>query len=108
MAFGRESWSHLAAGAAGAGLGGGACRPTRWRPEARIGAITREIALALGAIGGMVAGPMVVTGHSAGGHLSARMACRDVGAAARDRQRLVRAVPISPLADLAPLLARPR
>jgi acetyl esterase/lipase len=46
---------------------------------------------------------MVVTGHSAGGHLSARMVCRDVVLPSGIAERLVRAVPISPLADLAPL-----
>ncbi len=72
-------------------------------PQARIGAITREIAMALGAIGHMWRVPIVVTGHSAGGHLSARMACRDVALPPGIAERLVRAVPISPLADLGPL-----
>jgi acetyl esterase/lipase len=102
MAFGRESWSHLAEGPLARGWA--VAMPSyTLAPQARIGAITREIALALGAIGKHVAGPMVVTGHSAGGHLSARMACRDVELPPGFAQRLVRAVPISPLADLAPL-----
>jgi acetyl esterase/lipase len=46
----------------------------------------------------MVTGPVVVTGHSAGGHLSARMGCAD------QQLSVARVVPISPLADLAPLM----
>ena len=47
----------------------------------------------------MVDGPVVVTGHSAGGHLSARMGCADLGLA-----RVKRVVPISPVAELSPLM----
>jgi arylformamidase len=39
-----------------------------------------------------------VTGHSAGGHLAARMACAD------GPDGIARVVPISPLAELAPLM----
>ena len=42
----------------------------------------------------------VATGHSAGGHLAARMGCADIGL-----DRVVRVVPISPLAELEPLRA---
>jgi len=47
----------------------------------------------------LVPGPVVVTGHSAGGHLAARMACAEGPAG------VVRVVPISPIADLGPLMA---
>jgi acetyl esterase/lipase len=73
-------------------------------PEARISAITAEIAAALAAVAAQTPGPVVATGHSAGGHLAARMVCEgvlDAGLAAR----VVRSVPISPLADLEPLRA---
>lgn len=100
MAFGRESWSHLAAGALARGW---ACAMPSYTlaPEARISAMTQEVASACTAIAARLPGlPMVVTGHSAGGHLSARMGCADIALPG-----LVRVVPISPLADLAPLLA---
>jgi acetyl esterase/lipase len=74
-------------------------------PQARIGAITAEIATALTHAAGRVAGPIVVTGHSAGGHLSARMVCRDVVLPRDVEMRLARVVPISPLSDLRPLMA---
>ena len=53
---------------------------------------------------GFVAGPMVLTGHSAGGHLVARMGCRDVALAPGVRARIRHILPISPVADLRPLL----
>lgn len=98
IAFDKNSWSHLAAGALGRGW---ACAMPSYTlaPEARISAITKEISQAVTAAAALVPGPVVVTGHSAGGHLSARMACAD------GPESVVRAVPISPLADLEPLLA---
>lgn len=98
MAFGRETWSHLAAGAVARGW---ACAMPSYTlaPEGRIAGMTREIARAVEVAAGLVAGPVVVTGHSAGGHLSARMGCTDV----QITDRVRRVVPISPLADLEPL-----
>ena len=99
MAFGRESWSHLAAGAVARGF---ACAMPSYTlaPDARIGAMTIEVARAIETAAAMVPGPVVVTGHSAGGHLSARMASADIAINAPVR----RVVPISPLADLEPLM----
>lgn len=99
LAFGRDSWSHLAAGAIARGW---ACAMPSYTlaPEARIAEMTIEIGQAVDAAAGIVAGPVVVTGHSAGGHLSARMGC----VAAPLTARVARVVPISPLAELAPLM----
>ncbi len=93
----RSLWSHLAAGALARGW---ACAMPGYTlaPAARIGAIVREVAAAVHAAAALVPGPVVVTGHSAGGHLAARMGCADM-----DMGRVVRVVPISPIADLAPL-----
>ncbi len=103
-AFGRGDWSHLAGGAVGRGWAA-ALPGYTLAPEARIGAITAEIATALGTMAAEVpAGPLVVTGHSAGGHLAARMLCADLtGALGPVAGRLARAVAISPLGDLRPL-----
>lgn len=97
---GRESWSHLAAGAVGRGW---ACAMPSYTlaPDARIAEMTSEIALAIKAAASMVEGPVVVTGHSAGGHLAARMGCSDMPKGVGER--VVRVVPISPIADLAPI-----
>lgn len=72
-------------------------------PAARISVMTRQIANAVAAAAGEVAGPVVLTGHSAGGHLVARMACADVALPGAVLARVTRVVPISPIADLRPL-----
>ncbi|HHL20897.1 MAG TPA: alpha/beta hydrolase, partial [Aliiroseovarius sp.] len=51
-----------------------------------------------------VAGPIVLSGHSAGGHLVARMNCEDVVLSTDAAARLARILPISPLSDLRPLM----
>jgi acetyl esterase/lipase len=98
LRFGRETWSHLAAGALARGW---ACALPSYTlaPDARIRDMTSEIARAVEVAAHLVAGPVVVTGHSAGGHLSARMGCADVNVGAPIR----RVVPMSPLADLDPI-----
>ncbi|MFZ1662594.1 MAG: alpha/beta hydrolase [Paracoccaceae bacterium] len=103
LAFGPRDFSHLAAGAIEAGW---ACATLSYTlaPQARIGTMTLETATALAAIADQTEGPMVVTGHSAGGHLSARMAQEDMALAPMVLTRLKRVVPISPLSDLRPLL----
>ena len=101
MAFDQGAWSHLAAGALARGWAV-AMPGYTLAPAARIGAMTCEVEAAITAAAARVAGPIVVTGHSAGGHLSARMACAD--RAPDWAGRLRRVVPISPLADLHPLM----
>ena len=96
LAFGRQDWSHLAAGALARGWAV-AIPSYSLAPQARIAQITQEVAQAVATAADMVPGPVVVTGHSAGGHLAARM-----GNLGLDRVR--RVVPISPLADLEPLM----
>lgn len=97
LACGREDYSHLAAGALARGW---ACALPSYTlaPQGRIANMTAEIAKAVKAASALVPGPVVVTGHSAGGHLSARMGCADIAVP------VDRVVPISPLADLAPLM----
>ena len=98
LAFGRESWSHLAAGALARGWA--VAMPSyTLAPLARITQITAEIASAVIAASAQCPGPLVVTGHSAGGHLAARLACVDIALPG-----IRRVVPISPLSDLAPLM----
>ena len=93
----RDLWSHLAAGATARGW---ACALPSYTlaPAARIRDMTAEIAAAVLKAAAMVSGPTVVTGHSAGGHLSARMGCAALGLP------VARVVPIAPLADLATLM----
>ncbi|MGV8985609.1 MAG: alpha/beta hydrolase [Cypionkella sp.] len=97
LRFGRESWSHLAAGVLRRGW---ACAMPSYTlaPQARISRMTEEVAEAIRAASALVPGPVVVTGHSAGGHLAARMGCDDI-----DLGMVKRVVPISPLSELEPL-----
>lgn len=102
-AFGPRDFSHLAAGAIARGW---ACAMPAYTlaPKAGISAITAEIAASLPVMAAEVTGPVVLTGHSAGGHLAARMVCRDVALPDEIAARLARSVPISPLTDLRPLI----
>ena len=100
-AFDKSTWSHLAAGALARGFA--VAMPSyTLAPEARISDMTREIEAAIGAVARAVPGPLRLAGHSAGGHLVARMACADLAPVWRDR--VARIVPISPLSDLRPLI----
>lgn len=99
LAFGREIWSHLAAGPLAHGWAVAVPSYTL-APDARISQMTQEIGAAITAIAAQVPGPIVLTGHSAGGHLTARMACADAPLAPDIAARVLRAVPVSPLADL--------
>lgn len=96
LAFGRELWSHLAAGAVARGWA--VAMPSyTLAPDATLPQITAEIVQAVAAAADRIAGPVVVTGHSAGGHLAARMGNMGL-------PRLARVVPISPVAELSPLM----
>jgi arylformamidase len=93
--FHRHDWSHLAAGALARGWA--VAMPSYdLCPAVRIADITRQMRAALQTAMAHIPGPTVLTGHSAGGHLTARLAATP---------GLSRAVPISPLSNLAPLMA---
>jgi len=103
LRFDRTDWSHLAAGAVARGWavampGYDLC------PTVSIAEITGQIARAIGEIArGIAEVPIGLVGHSAGGHLVARMLAP--GALPNWVLERVRAVvPMSPVADLRPLL----
>lgn len=104
MAFDKSVWSHLAEGALAAGWAV-ALPSYTLAPEARISEITREIAAALSHAAGMVPGPIRLAGHSAGGHLAARMVCTDAPLAPPLRARIAHVLSISGVHDLRPLRA---
>ena len=94
-------FSHLAAGPLARGWA--VAMPSYdLAPVLRLQEITAQVARAIDAIAAERPEPLVITGHSAGGHLAARMGNADVPLAARDR--IARIVTISPLADLGPLM----
>ena len=71
-AFDKSYWSQLAHGAIARGHAV-ALPSYRLCPEVRIGEITSDIAAAIAAAAGEIAGPLFLTGHSAGGHLATRI-----------------------------------
>jgi acetyl esterase/lipase len=102
MAFDKSYWSHFARAAVERGWAV-ALPSYDLAPDVRISDITKQVAAAVTKACTLVDGPIVLAGHSAGGHLVARMICdgvlpEDVAA------RVSRVVPISPLADLRPLM----
>jgi hypothetical protein len=102
-AFDRSLWSHLAAGPLARGRV--VAMPSYpLAPGARIGAITRSICEAVTQIAAAFPGPIVLAGHSAGGHLVTRQVCEDSRLPDRVAARIARVVSISGLHDLRPLL----
>ncbi|AHM03399.1 Esterase/lipase [Roseibacterium elongatum DSM 19469] len=101
--FEGRAFSHLAAGPLAAGQAVAVVTYTL-APEARIADITQEVRRAIILAAQKVPDvPLYLTGHSAGGHLVSRMACRgvlpeDVAA------RLAHVMSISGVHDLRPLL----
>ncbi|APZ52479.1 alpha/beta hydrolase [Salipiger abyssi] len=102
LAFGREDWSHLAAGPVARGWAV-ALPSYDLCPAVRISQITTQVARAVTAAAAEVPGPIRLTGHSAGGHLVARMLAPGMLPEAV-AARLAHVMPISPLSDLRPLM----
>ncbi|MEO1000529.1 MAG: alpha/beta hydrolase [Pseudomonadota bacterium] len=97
---GREDWSHLAAGPVAAGWAVALPSYTLC-PDGTIAGAVREVAAAIDRAAAEVAGPVRLTGHSAGGHLVTRMLCEDVALGVSER--VSGAVAISGIFDLRPL-----
>ncbi|MFZ5963166.1 alpha/beta hydrolase [Thalassococcus sp. BH17M4-6] len=100
--FDRSDWSHFATGALARGWA--VAMPSYdLCPRVRISAITRQIAQAVTVAANEVPGPIRLAGHSAGGHLVARMIAPDM-LTPEVAERIEHVMPISPLADLRPLI----
>ena len=102
MKFGPAWFSHLAQGALARGwavlLPGYPLAPGGTLAGMR-DAVARQITKAAA----RVAGPIALTGHSAGGHLAARLICDDSPLPAPVLARVRRCLPVSGLFDLRPL-----
>ena len=101
LRFDKSFWSHLAQGPLAHGWA--VAMPSYdLCPDVRITDIGNQMAAAVTLAADRVPGPLRIAGHSAGGHLAARLTARRVGAHWQDR--IEKIVPISPVADLAPLM----
>lgn len=99
----KSTWSHLAKGSVSSGFAVAMPSYTQC-PDIRIAGIVREIAVAIGTAAAMVDGPLMLTGHSAGGHLASRMVTISTPLAADVAKRIRHVVSISGLHDLRPLM----
>ena len=103
QAFDKSSWSHLARGPIEHGWA--VAMPSyTLAPEAKIPEITAQIGRAVSMVAEDIAGPIRLTGHSAGGHLVSRMGCEDTPLPATVTNRIDKIVSISGVHDLRPLL----
>lgn len=102
LRFNRSDFSHLASGATARGWA--VAMPSYdLCPTVRIADITQQVASAITTSSQMVSGPIALAGHSAGGHLVARM-LEPALLASSVAARLTHVLPISPVTDLRPLL----
>ena len=99
----KSAFSHLAAGPRRRGWAVAMPRYPQ-APDVRISAITKSVAFAICAAAEEVPGPIRIAGHSAGGHLVARMAGEDSPLPAPVAARIERVVSISGIHDLRPLM----
>ena len=102
MFFHRDFWSHLAAGALAHGFA--VAMPSyRICPDARVSGIVQDVAAAVTKASELVAGPLHLAGHSAGGHLVTRLVSRPSPLPQDVLARIVRVTSISGVHDLGPL-----
>ncbi|MEM7693988.1 MAG: alpha/beta hydrolase [Pseudomonadota bacterium] len=99
----RTWFTHFAAGPLARGMAV-ALPSYTLAPEARISEITREVGAAVTMAASHVAGPIILAGHSAGGHLVTRQVCTDGPLGEDIAARIAQVVSISGLHDLRPLL----
>ena len=102
-ALDKSFWSHLARGSVESGYAVAMPSYTLC-PTVRIADITREMAAAVAQMASMVEGPILLTGHSAGGHLVTRMISATSRLPELVRARIRHTVSISGVHDLRPLM----
>lgn len=98
-----SDWTQLAEGARAQGWAF-ALPGYTLAPEASIAHITTQVTNAITIAASQVSGPIILTGHSAGGHLVARMMCTDSALPESVLARVKHCLPISGVFDLRPLL----
>lgn len=99
----KSFWSHLAAGPLANGYAVAMPSYTLC-PDIRISGIVTEVAAAIDAAAAVIDGPLMLTGHSAGGHLVSRMISATSPLAAPVQARIRHVVSISGVHDLRPIM----
>jgi len=103
LAFDKNTWSHFAAGAQA--LGYTVMLPSYpLCPDASIAEIQRSVAASVEQAAGSVPGPIVLSGHSAGGHLVTSLLSTTKALSNDVRARIAHVLSISGVHDLRPLL----
>lgn len=102
-ALDKSFWSYLARGSVESGFAVAMPSYTLC-PEVRIADITREVGAAIAQAAAMIEGPILLTGHSAGGHQVTRMISAASPLTESVRGRIKNTVSISGVHDLRPLL----
>ncbi|OCP15045.1 MULTISPECIES: alpha/beta hydrolase [unclassified Ensifer] len=100
----KSFWSDLAAGAVDSGYAVAMPSYTLC-PEIRIAGIVEEVATAITEAAKLVDGPLMLTGHSAGGHLVSRMITATSPLSPDVQARIRNVVSISGVHDLRPIMS---
>lgn len=103
LRFDKSFWSHLSQGPLANGYAVAMPSYTLC-PQAHIREITQEIAASIEAASERIEGPIILCGHSAGGHLVTRQICEDTHISPSVFDRIQRVISISGVHDLRPLL----
>ena len=101
--FDKSFWSHLSAGPLAKGYAVAIPSYTLC-PKARISEITTEVTSSIEAASERIDGPIILCGHSAGGHLVTRQICEDNTLDENVSGRLKRIISVSGVHDLRPIL----
>lgn len=102
LRFDKSFWSNLAAGPLSKGWAVAMPSYTLC-PDAKISEITKEVSKAITTAANMIDGPVVLAGHSAGGHLVTRQICDDTSLSTEVLSRIKRVISISGVHDLRPV-----
>ena len=103
LRFDKSFWSHLAQGPLAKSYAVAMPSYTLC-PDATISEITTEVTASIEAAAERIEGPIILCGHSAGGHLVTRQLCEDTTLDKTVLERVAKVISISGVHDLRPLL----
>lgn len=103
LRFEKSFWSHLAAGPLSKNFAVAMPSYTLC-PDIKISEITKEITASIEAAAERIDGPIILCGHSAGGHLVTRQICEDTSLDKAVLERIQKVISISGVHDLRPIL----